>query len=165
MVVAGWAFFALVLAGLYLNGLRPDGHWTPDGWLRLWIFLAAGTATVSLAVALKARRIIMWFLAGWLIYATAAAGPAGAAAVVWTLASCWALGRILFPRIEEVLISTSLGLAAWIVFFHLLVRFPVNFAWVWWLLTAVPIVLAASRRLSPPALGEAETAGDRKSVV
>lgn len=157
MVVAGWAFFALVLAGLYVNGLRPDGHWTPEGWVRLWIFLAATGVAVALAAALKARRIVRWFLAGWLIYATAAAGPAAVAAVVWTLASCWALGRLVFPDIEETLISMALGLAGWIVLFHLLVRFPVNFVWVWWLLTAVPIGWAAVRRLSPPALGVAET--------
>lgn len=161
MVVAGWVFFSLVLAGLYNDGLRPAGHWTADGWLRLWLFLAAGASITSLATALKARRITIWFLAGWLVYGVAAGGPAGTVAVVWILASCWALGRLLFPRIEEALLSAALGLAAWIVLFHVLVRFPINFSWVWWLLTAVPIIWAAAIRLRPPSIGEAETAGQR----
>lgn len=161
MVVAGWAFFAVVVAGLYLHGLRPDGHWTPEGWVRLWVFLGLGAGVTALAVALKARRIAVWFLVAWVVYGVAAGGPAGVAAVVWTLAACWAAGRLLFPRIEEALISTALGLAGWIVLFHLLVRFPVNISWVWWVLTAVPIVWAAARGLRPPAMGGAETAGER----
>jgi hypothetical protein len=161
MVVAGWAFFALVLAGLYLHGLRPDGHWTPEGWVRLWVFLGAGALITALAAVLKARRIVVLFLAAWVVYGVAAGGPAGVAAVVWTLAACWAAGRLLFARIEDALIATALGLAGWIVLFHILVRFPINFSWVWWMLTAVPIVWAAARGLRPPALGEAETAGQR----
>lgn len=156
MVVAGWAFFALVLAGLYLHGLRPAGHWTPEGWVRLWVFLGVGALITLLSAALKARRIVVWFLAAWVVYGVAAGGPAGVAAVVWMLAACWALGRLAFPKIEEALISTALGLAGWIVLFHILVRFPINFAWVWWMLTAVPIVVAAARGLRPPSPGVAE---------
>lgn len=161
MLAAGWLFFALVLAGLYLHGLRPDAHWTPEGWVRLWVFFGAGAVVCALVAVRKMQRVVTWFLAVWLLYGVAAGGPAGVAAVIWTLASCWALGRAIFPRIEQALISTALGLAAWIVLFGVLVRFPINRPWLWWLLTAVPIVWAASKRLGPPVLAEAKTTEQR----
>jgi hypothetical protein len=161
MAVAGWIFLALVVAGLYHYGLRPDGHWTAAGWARLGVFAATGAAVTAGIVALRVRRVVLPFLAAWAIYGVAAAGPAAIASVVWTVAACWALGRILFPKIEEALLAAALGLAGWIVLFGVLVRFPVNRPWLWWALTAAPIVIAAARRLKIPALPQVEAAGER----
>ncbi len=161
MVVAGWICFALVLAGLHHYGLRPDGHWTPVGWARLGVFAAAGAVVTGVMVALRVRHVALFFLAAWVIYGVATAGPAAIASVVWTAAACWALGRVLFPKIEEALLATALGLAGWIVLFGVLVHFPVNRPWLWWALTAVPIVIAASKRLKIPSLPAAETLAER----
>jgi hypothetical protein len=161
MVVAGWILFALVLAGLHHYGLRPDGHWTAAGWARLGVFAAAGAAVTTVIVALRVRHVVLIFLAAWAIYGAAAAGPAAIVSVMWTVAACWALGRVLFPKIEEALLAAALGLAGWIVLFGVLVRFPVNRPWLWWALTAAPIVIAAARPRKIPALPKAEAAGER----
>ncbi len=161
MIVAGWIFFALVLAGLHHYGLRPDAHWTPEGWARLGLFAAAGALVSGVMAALNTRQVALYFLAAWTVYGVAAAGPAAVASVLWIAASCWALGRILFPKIEEALLATALGLAGWIVLFGVLVHFPVNRPWLWWALTAAPLVIAAARRLKIPASPIAETTGDR----
>jgi hypothetical protein len=161
MIAAGWIFFALVLAGLHHYGLRPDGHWTPDGWARLGLFAAAGAAVSGAILAAKFRHVALSFIAVWAIYGVAAAGPAAVASVLWTVAACWALGRVLFPMIEEALLATALGLAGWIVLFGVLVHFPVNRPWLWWALTATPLVVTAARRLKAPALPQAETTGER----
>ena len=161
MIAAGWIFFALVLAGLHHYGLRPDGHWTPDGWARLGLFAAAGAAVTGAITAVKVRQVALSFIAAWAIYGVAAVGPAAVASVLWTVAACWALGRVLFPMIEEALLATALGVAGWIVLFGVLVHFPINRPWLWWALTATPLVIAAARRLKVPALPKAETTGER----
>jgi len=161
MVVAGWIFFALVLAGLHHYGLRPDGHWTPEGWARLGVFAAAGAAVTGIIMTLRIRQVALYFIAAWVLYGFAAAGPAAIASVIWMVASCWALGRVLFPKIDEALLATALGLAGWIVLFGVLVHFPVNQPWLWWVLTAAPVAVAAARRLKIPDLPQAGTTGER----
>lgn len=161
MAAFGWVFFGLVLAGLYHYGLRPDHHWTPEGWSRLGVFAAAGAVATGAVFAAKLRHVAVVFLGAWTLYGVAAAGPAPIAAVLWITASSWALGRLLFPVVEDALLATAAGLAGWIILFGVLVHFPVNRPWLWWLLTAVPVVIAAVRRTRLPALPVAETAGQR----
>ncbi|HSW51062.1 MAG TPA: hypothetical protein VLH09_12850 [Bryobacteraceae bacterium] len=161
MAAAAWFFFALVVAGLHHYGLRPDGHWTPEGWARLGLFAAASAVVMAGMAALKVRHVVLAFLAVWTIYGVAAAGPAAIASVLWIVTACWALGRTLFPKVEDPMLAIALGLAGWIFLYGVLVHFPVNRPWLWGALTAAPVVVAVSRRLQIPAFPEEKDAGQR----
>ncbi len=159
--MVGWFLLALVVAGLHHYGLRPDGHWAPEGWARLGVFAAAGAAVTAGILALRVRCVVLVFLSAWAAYGLVTAGPAGVASVVWIVAACWALGRVLFPKIEDAMLAVAVGLAGWILLFGVLIHFPVNRPWLWGTLTAVPVVIAVSRRLKIPALPQDTGLGQR----
>ncbi|MCX6628775.1 MAG: hypothetical protein NTW28_14235, partial [Candidatus Solibacter sp.] len=135
-----------VLVALEVHGFRT-GHlfsqeiWAPEGRARLLQFGA-------LYVAASAVLLILapWILAGLatalLVVLTAiCVGPAAFLAVVFFLLSAWSLGGLL-SRVARLphLLSLLLGMAIYIFLMPFAARLPVNYAWVYALVLAGPIL-------------------------
>src|ERR1017187_52378 len=168
---------ALEVYGLRTSHLFSQEIWDPEGRARLpqfaALFLAAATALLILAP---------WILAGLavalLVVLTAiGVGPLAFLAVVFFLLSAWSLGCIVGrtpwsarvpldpllagggvgrgPGGPPHLLSILLGMAIYIFLMPFAARLPVNYAWVYTLVLALPILAnrASLRRELPPILG------------
>jgi putative flippase GtrA len=144
-----------VLAGVEVYGFRTSHLfaqeiWAPQGWARLLQF-GALYAAVATAVLILAPWIFAGLAVALLLVLTViAVGPAAILAVLFFLLSAWSLGY-LAGRHKDPLLSTLLGIAAYVFPMPFVARLPVNYAWVYASVLALPILasLPALRRESP----------------
>jgi glycosyltransferase involved in cell wall biosynthesis len=144
-----------VLAGVEVYGfgtshLFAQQIWAPQGWVRLLQFGA-----LYIAVATTLLILAPWIFAGLaatllLVLTAIAIGPAAIFAVLLFLLSAWSLGTLV-GRQKEPLLATLFGIAAYIFPMPFVARLPINYAWVYGAVLAIPILanLPAIRRELP----------------
>ncbi len=152
-----WLILAVVavLAGVEIYGfgtnhLFAQQIWAPQGWSRLLQFGALYAAAAT-AVLILAPWIFAALATALLVVLTAiAVGPTAFLAVLFFLFSAWSLGN-LAGRHKDPLLSTLLGIAVFIFPMPFVARLPVNYAWVYVSVLALPILanLPALRREFP----------------
>src|ERR1019366_4612974 len=138
-----------VLVALELYGFRARPPFSPEiwdhqGWARLIQFLALYLAAAT-ALLLLAPWIFAGLAAALLAILTAVAiGPLAFLAVVFFLLSAWSLGCLVGrtgpPHQIPHLLAILLGMAIYIFLMPFAARAPVNYAWVYALVLALPIV-------------------------
>ena len=166
-----WLIFAVlaVLVAVEAYGFR-NGHlfsqtiWLPEGYARLLQFGALYVATAA-ALLILAPWIFAGLAAALLLLLTAiAVGPVALLSVCFFLISAWSLGALLMGRkrlprnpLWPHLLSLLLGIAIYIFLIVFAVRLPVNYASVYALALALPILanLPTVRRDLPGILRKA----------
>ena len=113
--------------------------WYPQGWA-CFLWFAAAYALVSTALIAARPTAHRTFVAiSVLLVTVGAVGVAAVAGVVFFLAACFAMGRLIRPKIAAPE-ATLLGLACFMLLFQALVHFPVNHPPFYTALLAIPIV-------------------------
>ena len=134
---------ALELYGFRASHLFSQVIWDHQGWARLIQFLALYLAAAT-ALLILAPWIFAGLAAALLAILTAVAiGPLAFLAVVFFLLSAWSLGRLV-GRIPHLL-AILLGMAIYIFLMPFVARAPVNYARVYALVLALPIVANRAR--------------------
>jgi 4-amino-4-deoxy-L-arabinose transferase-like glycosyltransferase/glycosyltransferase involved in cell wall biosynthesis len=157
---------ALELYGFRASHLFSQEIWDPQGRARLIQFLALYLAAAT-ALLILAPWIFAGMAAALLAILTAVAiGPLAFLAVVFFLLSAWSLGRLVGR--PPHLLAILLGMSIYIFVMPFAARAPVNYAWVYALVLALPIVAnrAGIRRELPailqlPAALELRSWGER----
>lgn len=142
------ALAALTVLGLFRERMFDQKiyFWSAEGYLSLGIFLALSVP----AALLFPRWLTLAVMVAGAIYGSLAVGPAAILGAAFFLASCYCLGRLLWRGGDDPFCAAALGLAAWVLLFGMLVRFPIHYPWVWWLLLSVPILLGGRPRWRVP---------------
>jgi glycosyltransferase involved in cell wall biosynthesis len=164
------ALLALEAYGFRTRHLFSQAIWAPEGLARLLqfgaLYIAAATALLILAP---------WIFAGLaaallLLLTAIAVGPSALLAVVFFLISAWSLGCIVSRTAGRLphLLALLLGMSIYIFVMPFAARLPVNYAWVYALVLALPILANRSglRRELPallrlPAALELRSWGER----
>ncbi len=145
--IAAAVFLALVGAEFY--GLRTAPLFTQEIWYPYGLHRFAYFSGAFLALAAPLLLLIPWVCAPFFavllaLLTTVALGPRPVLAVAFFLVSACALGaRVSKARdhsFEDHLLATLLGAGVYIFLMTFLARLPVNTAWLWGGVLAVPIV-------------------------
>lgn len=113
--------------------------WYLAGWAH-FLWFAAAYALVSVAlIAARPSAHKPFFAIFVLLVTMGAVGVAAAAGVVFFLAACFALGRLIRPKLAAPE-AMLLGLACFMLLVQVLVHFPVNHPALYTSLLAIPIV-------------------------
>jgi glycosyltransferase involved in cell wall biosynthesis len=153
-VPTGWLSASLIamLAGLLaveVYGFRTAKLFSQEIWLAEGVHRFFRFANIYLGVSLTLLLLAPWTFAGFITMFTAAGtavviGPQPLLAVAFFLVSSCALGSLMLGRKTDApelqLLSTLLGIAAWIFLMSLIVRFPVHYEVTWVALLAIPIL-------------------------
>jgi len=116
--------------------------WTPAGLRALGIFLA-----VAIPAAVWRP---WWLIAAALVFGAIVVGPLAILGAALLLLSSYSLGHLLWRRGDDPFLTAALGLAVWLTLFGWLVRFPIHYPWLWWILLAAPLVALRPRRVGIP---------------
>ncbi len=157
----------LILCVILARKMWEQPIWYPEGWAHFLWFAAAYSVVSAVLIAWRPSAHKTFFGVLVLLVTAAAIGPVPVAAVLFLLASCFALGRLIRPK-SATPESILLGLACFMLLVQALVHFPVNYPVVYAALLAIPIVWnwRAFRELrwtAEPA-GRAETAAQSLAI-
>src|SRR5450759_2032757 len=171
-----WLILAVlaVLVSIELYGFRTarlfsQEIWDLQGRVRVLQFGAVYLAAASALLILAPWIFVRLASALLVVLTTIAIGPAALLAVVFFLSSAWSLVRLVSrPLLLPHLLAILLGMSIYIFLMPFAARLPVNYAWVYALVLAGPILanLSSVRRELPailrlPAALELRSWGER----
>ena len=157
----------LVLCGILSHRMWEQPVWYPEGWVHFLCFAAAYGLISALLIAARPSTHKI-FIAIFVSLVTAGAvGVQAVAAVVVFLASCFALGLLIRPKLAAPE-SMLLGLACFMLVVQALVHFPVNYPAVYTALVAIPIAWNwrsfRMLRISPKVIGRTEATAQALAI-
>ncbi len=142
----------LVHAGLAIYGFAVERPFAQPVWTAAGLWHLAGYlilfAGLSAAILLLKPRWYSAILTGvGLTYTCYAVGPLAVVAVCYILLSAYSTGRLILRKTPRATSTTHLltlltGLCAYLVWFLVTLRFPIHYAWGYWIALAVPVVVA-----------------------
>jgi glycosyltransferase involved in cell wall biosynthesis len=144
---------ALEIYGFRTSHLFSQVIWDPLGRARLLqfaaLYLAAATALLIVAPWVFAALAAVLLV----VMTSIAIGPAALLSVLFFLLSAWSLGSLVSTRLPRLLTLLS-GMSIYIFLMPFAARLPVNYAWVYAIVLALPILanLSSVRREIPPVL-------------
>ncbi len=144
---------ALSVYGFYSQRLLSQHIWDPQGIRKLIWLLVLYTAVFAIVVAWKKARFVHILVVAGFVYAALSVGIVPLLAAAYFLFSSLLLGKavvsalsgaqaksasIAGPGNSIIALLAGLSVYVWIVGF--LVRYPVNYSWLYALLLAFPVV-------------------------
>jgi hypothetical protein len=145
------------LAVYALIAFKPFAQpvWTPAGLERLAFYLSLFAALSGAVLLLRARWYSAVFTFVGLAYSCYAAGPLAVFAVLYLLLSAYCAGRLILRKVDRPSSTTNIltlltGFCIYLVWFLLTLRFPIHYAWFYWIALALPVVLAFRSGVFPP---------------
>ena len=141
---------ALTVYALLADQLFAQPVWTPEGLHHLALYLAVFAAFSAAVLLLAARWYSALLTLVGLAYSCYFVGPRPVLAVLYLLLSAFCTGRLILRKIVQPTSTTHIltlltGFAVYLVWFLVMVRFPIHYAWFYWIALAVPVL--ASLRL------------------
>jgi hypothetical protein len=140
----------LAVAGSTVShGLLWQPLWQPRGLERLEWLSAAWTAWCLIVVGLAPGWFVPATVTVIALFLLAAAGPGPVLTVALFLLSCRVVGSVVLPvkprrtgsgSLTRGIVQIATGAAVWMAFFSLAAHFPVNYAAVYLLLLAAPLI-------------------------
>jgi hypothetical protein len=139
---AALAVYALVVFNPFAQSV-----WTPAGLDRLAFYLLLFALFSAAILFLRARWYSAIFTLIGLAYSCYAAGPRAVFTVLYLLVSAYCAGRLILRKVAKPTSTTHIltlltGFCLFLVWFLLTLRFPIHFAWFYWIALALPIILS-----------------------
>lgn len=138
---------ALTVYALLADQLFAQPVWTPEGLHHLALYLAVFAAFSAAVLLLAARWYSALLTLVGLAYSCYFVGPRPVLAVLYLLLSAFCTGRLILRKIVQPTSTTHIltlltGFAVYLVWFLVMVRFPIHYAWFYWIALAVPVLAA-----------------------
>ena len=156
--ILAWAVLLMLLGllahGLLTGGLFAQSVWAPAGWHRFLLVAALYGGLSGLLIWRAPGAWLPVLAASALLYSMAAVGIGPPLALGYFGLSAYSTGAIWFRRFPDFArrapqLAVSVGLGTWIGFVMLLSGVPLHYRALYWLLAAVPIVVALRFQFIP----------------
>ena len=153
LAVLFWLIMGLVLTLIGLGNIGLVSPWRGNS-LRDLSFIVV--FFFVLVASLPAKWVIAFTLWGWAVYILALAGTQALVAPLVVALASFYVGSQFFRFINQqsslessptVPIQLSVGLALILLVFQLLVRLPINYSFVYWVVFSIPAIIAAKNLL------------------
>ena len=160
MLQRGLAWLVLFLhAALAVYALIADNPftqpvWTPEGLQRLAVYLAVFVTFTGAVLLVNPRWYSALLTVVGLAYSCYVAGPRPLLALLYILLSAYCTGRLILRKAVKASSTTHIltlltGICVFLCWFLLTLRFPIHYAWIYWIVLALPIFLTFRRGLFP----------------